>query len=427
MNYYKKELPKSQIELEVTITSKELGPYLEKSAQAISKDLKISGFRPGKAPYGVVKQHVSEQAILEEAAKEASRKTFLEIVQKENLELAGYPKIEIKKIAPDNDLVYKVIVNLIPKVKLGSYKGLKVAKKPVQVNEEDIDKTLNELVKSRVKEKMVDRPIQSGDKAEVDFDIFMDKIPIEDGGAKKYPVVVGDNMFLADFEKQIIGLKKDEKKEFSLKFPKEYFRKDLAGRQADFKVKICSVYQRDLPELNDDFAKSLGAFKSLEELKDQIKNNLQQEAEIKEKQRYELALLEEIISGSQFDEFPEELIDSEKEKMLNELRLDIEGKGFKFDEYLGHIKKTEEDLKKDFTESARKRLQTSLVTRQIAIQEDIKVSDKEIDDETNKLVESYGGQEEIKKQSHNPEHRRYISSVLASQKVYSFLEKENSG
>lgn len=424
MKLDKKQLPKSELEFTMEIPWEEMKSHVEVASRRISKDAKIPGFRPGKVPYEVLKQHLGEAAIMEEAAKIAVRATMLKIMEDEKRDVIAAPKIEVTKIAANNPFVFKAMVPLLPEVKLGDYKNLKAKKKLIEVGDQDVNKVLADLQKMRAKEKLVNREAKKGDKVEFNLDIYLDKVPIEGGQGKKTQLILGSGEFVPGFEDQTVGMRKDEEKEFTLNFPKDYYQKNLAGRPGEFKVKLLSVFERELPELNDEFARSLGKFNNLEELKKNLTKNIKREKEEKEKQRFELELIEEVVKKSEFAEFSDIVIEAETEKMLSELKADVAQMGMKYDDYLKQLKKTEEELKKELALPAERRIKTALITRKIAEAEKITVDDKTLDAEIKKSQEMYQDNEEIKSQLNSPAYKSYLRNLRTNQKVFEFLAKQ---
>ncbi|MFH1597826.1 MAG: trigger factor [Patescibacteria group bacterium] len=424
MKYEIKKLPKNQVQIVVEIPVDAHKPHLEKAAQLLVKDSKISGFRPGKVPYDILKEKLGESAIYQEAAHLIVEKTYPDICQKEKLLTVASPKVEVIKVAPGNPFIYKVIVPLLPRVTLGDYKKFKSQKNKVEVKPEQVEKVLQDLRQMRATEVAADKAIAKGDKAEIDFQIFMDKVAIEGGQGNKFAMIVGEGYFIPGFEDQLIGMTKGQEKKFQLTFPKNYFQKNLANREGDFQVKVVAVYERKLPELNDNFAKTVGnKFLSFNHLKQELTKNLEQEEQRKEDQRFELALLEEIIGRSQFEEIPEILIEAELDKMIAELRAEIESRQLKFDDYLKSIKQSVENLRGEFNDKAIKRVKTALVSREIAETEDIDANDEEVAAEINKTMQLYAGDEDIKKRLATPQYFTYLKNVMISKKVFQFLDK----
>ena len=419
-----KKIERGQAELTVELTVEEYQPFLEQAAKKISENLKIPGFRPGKAGFSIIKQKVGEAEIWQEALEPAVQKTFVKALDEQKLITVGSPNIDVVKLAPENPVIYKATVSLLPEVELGDYSKIEIKSKPVEVKNEEVKKALTNLQKMRAKESLVDREAKKGDKIDFDFETFMDKVPIENGKNEKFQLVIGEGNFIPGFEDNLIGLKKDETKEFELEFPKNYHQKNLAGRLADFKVKVNSVYQMELPELNDEFAKNLGPFKSVQELEDKIKENISQDAKLKEDHRLEEEMLDKLIEQSKFSDIPDILVDSEAKKMVHELEHNLADQGLNFDDYLSHIKKTREELLLDFTPQAIKRIKSALIIRQVGEQEKIKPTEKDIDIEVEKSKAMYQNNPEIEKQLNDLAYRGYLRNILTSQKVIAHLKSK---
>lgn len=419
------KLPKNLVELTIEVSQEELKPYLEQAVVKISKELNIPGFRPGKASYGLVKQRVGEMRIYQEMVEFAIPKTYGQAIIEQKLTTLGPPKIVVEKLAPGNPLVYKATITLLPEVKLGNYKNLKITKKEVKVEDKEIEKTLKNLQKMFGKEKRVKRKTKMGDKVEINLETFLNKVPLDDGQSKNHPITLGDGHFVPGFEKNLVGLAEGETKKFTLKFPKDYHRQDLMGKPVEFKVNVKSVYEIELPKLDDNFAKQVGQFEKLEDLKKQIDKNIFQDKKLKEKQRWELACLEKIMEKSKIDEIPDLLIESELEKMMNELEIDVKRQGMKFDDYLSSIKKSKDELRREFRPQAEKRIKTALILRKIAELENINVSDDDLKNDLEKQFEQYKNNSEILNQIKTEDYKNYLRSVMTSDKVFAFLEETN--
>lgn len=350
MNITKKDLEKNQVELSIEVSLEEMKPHLEKAAEKMSKKTKLPGFRPGKAPYELVKNKFGEMAIYQEALDMIISDSFYKAITREKIASVGQPEIKVEKIAPGNPLSYTATVALLPKVTLGEWQTLSIKKKSIKASQEDMAKTLEQLQNMQVKESSVERAAKKGDKVEVNFEVLIEKVVIEGGKNPKYPMVIGEGRMIPGFEDKIIGMKKDDKQEFELSFPKEYFQKNLAGKRATFKVKLLSVAERELPKLDDEFAKLMG-MKTIDELKTQLSNNIKQDKESKEKQRVEGEAIQAIVKQAKIEDVPEKLIDSEVHKMSHELEHSISQQGMDMAGYLKSIKKTQEDLKKRFSSS----------------------------------------------------------------------------
>jgi trigger factor len=423
MNYTTKKQPRNLLELEVTISPEEMKDFYQQALGEMAKETTVSGFRPGKAPLDLVERQTSKIKVLERAADIAINRNYREIVIKEKIWPIGEPKIELLKLAPDNPLVFKITITLMPKVKLGDYKKIKVQAKPVKIEEKDVQRVLQELQQMRRKEAAVKRPAQLGDRAEVDLEMFIDKVLLENGQVKNLSVILGQDFYIPGLSQQLVGLTIEQTKEFNLQYPADHFDKKLAGKKVDFKVKLNNLYQIDLPELNDGFAQGVGKFKGLAELRDQLKDNLAQEAQAKENDHQEVELLKQLVEKSTFEELPEILIESELDKVINELQYSIEAQGLKFDDYLMHLKKTRVELRKDFVPKAEARVKTAIAINEVAEQEKIVVDDKELDEEVGKMIESYREQPDLLEHIQSNQGRNYLYNVILNRKVIAFLKK----
>ncbi len=418
-----KKLPRGQAELVIELSAEEYQPFLQQAAKKISESTKIPGFRPGKAGFELIKQKIGEGELWQEALEPAIKKTFISALDEQKIDSVGQPQIDVIKLAPGNPVIYKATLSLLPAVTLADYTKIKVAAKPVTVSPEQIKKTLTNFQKMYAKETLVDRAAKTGDKVEIDLEVFADKVPIEHGKQDKMNIVLGEGNFIPGFEDQIAGLAKDAVKEFELKFPANYHQKNLAGKPAEFKVKVNAVYNLELPELNDEFAKTLGHFKNLKEIKEKIEENLKAEVQGREDARQEEEIFDALISQSKIDDLPDILINSEGKKMLEELEHNVGQQGLKFDDYLTQLKKTREQLLLDFVPLAIKRVKSALIVRQIGLREKIEVSDQEVEDELHKTIHAYGHDPEVEKNLNTPAYRAYLRNVLSSKKIINRLKE----
>lgn len=425
MKHTLKKLDKSQVELNITVEPKEYEKDLKNAAVRISERAAIKGFRPGKAPYEMVKQQVGEMNILNEALDKIIQETFFLAVKEEELETVGMPKINLEKMVPGNDLVYTATVAILPSIKLADLTKTKATKKIKSVTDEQVNEVLDNLSKMQAKEVIKNGSANKTDLVVIDMDLFLDKVPVEGGQAKDYRVYLSEDHYIPGFADELVGLKKDDEKEFSLEFPKKYYQKILAGKKGDFKIKVKEVYERVFPEINDDFAKILGK-KTVVELKELLKENLTHEAEHKAEQAFEIEIFDNLIADSEFSDLPEILIDSEKRKMYLELTHDLEKNGVSIEQYLADIKKKEEDLFKDFQTQAEKRAKASLISRQIAKEQKIEVSDKELEEEIKLMKNIYKDNPEYVENLKRPEVKDVIKNTLINKKVVVFLKEKAS-
>lgn len=417
-----KKLPKSQVELNIAVEAREMEPFLNKAAKVLSREIKIDGFRLGKVPRPIIERKVGVNALWEEAVKiglpHFLEKTFTE----HRIEALGRPQVSIIKLAPNNPFIFKAYVAVMPEIVLGDYKKVKVKKPKVKKpTEEKIRHLIKKLQKMRAKFITVSRGARKGDRIEIDFQAYLKNNYISGGESKNHPFILGEGHFVAGFEEKLIGMKVAEEKKFGIRFPRDYFQKNLAGRLIRFKVKMNLVQRVELPKLNDEFVRTLGPrFTSLADLKKKSKANLFLEAQTRAQEKYELMILAKVCTQAQA-EIPAVLIEYEKKKMLQELEYDVISQGGNFDDYLKSIQKTRENLKDGWEEKAQERVKTSLVLREIAKKENIKVGAKEIKTEINNILKNYPDLPEVRERFGNKAYQDYIRGMLRNRKVIKML------
>jgi trigger factor len=416
--------PKSTIRLNIELSTVDMQPYLDRAAETLSKQYKIEGFRPGKASVGIVTQKLGAQALWEEAAEQAVRKTFVDAVREHKLKTVGSPKITVHKLAADNPFVFHADVAVLPDVKLADYRSIKLKKDPVTVSPEKINQSIEDLRDMFAKETPVDRPAARGDKVEVDFELKRNGVPVEGGSSKNHPIIIGSGNFIPGFEDQLMGLKKGESKDFTLTFPKNYGNKQLAGQLGNFHVTVQAVFAVERPDVNDAFAKQAGKFNTVAELRSKIEETLRQEAARDADAAYERTLVEDIVKRSTYGDLPELVVNAEKDKMIHELREEVERRGgASWAEYLQGLKKSEDDLKKDFQSRAEHRVKAALLLRAVGQAEGITADQKDIDAEVQTAKKSYAQYPEFLKQIETEDYRDFVKVMLVNRKVIEKLKE----
>lgn len=416
-------LPKSQAELTITVTTAEYQADLQPAAARLSERAAIKGFRPGKAPYDIVKRQLGEQKILEEAAEKIIQRTYFAAAKAENLATIGRPAVNVQKLAPGNDLVYRATVTLLPAITLPDMSIIRVEKKSVSVGGQEVADVLENLKKMQPREAAKPGAAAKDDKVTIAMDMFIDAVPVEGGQAKNHQVYLAEPHYIPGLAEQLVGLKKDDTKEFTLKFPAEHYQKHLAGRDVNFKIKVNEVFSLEYPAFDDAFAKSLGQ-ESLEKLKELLLANLTREAEKKEAERFEIAILETLIGQTQFGELPDILIDSEKRKMFYELKNDLERRGLNFEDYLKNLKKTEAQIFEDFAAGALQRAKAALVSRQVAKENAVTVEKADLDKELELIKKAYEHDAKALENLARPEVLDTIAATVQNRKVMEFLKKK---
>jgi len=422
MQYQIKDLDKSQAELTITVQPDEYKKYLERAAREISQHTTIKGFRPGHATYEQVKQRVGEMKIYEAALEFIVRKFYEEAVKESGLETVGMPKIEVEKLAPDNDVVFKATVALLPEVELPDVSKIKAERKPKEIKDADVDKVLDEIRKMRASEVVKNEPAGKEDKIVVDMDMLLDGVALEGGQTKDHGIYLSEEQYIPGLQKELVGLKKDDEKSFKLAMPKEHYQKQTAGKEVEFKIKVKDVFERQIPELNDEFAKGMGQ-DSVEKLRGLIQENLTNEAKQKEEQRVEIEMLDQLIDKSKIGEIPELLVEAEKDKMFFELKRGVEQQGMEWNKYIESIKKTEEELIAGFADQAARRAKAALVSRAVAKGQNMNPTKEDIDKEIENIREMYKDNEQAQGNLDRPEVRGSVETLLRNRKVIAWLKE----
>ena len=423
MQHTLKKLDKSQVELVITVVPADYEKDMFAAATRLSERAAIHGFRPGKAPYEIVKQNLGEIKILEEALQTIVEKNYHAAVTAEKLDTVGMPEITIEKMAPDNDFVFKATAALLPKVTLADLSKIDINKKDVVVGEKELSDVLEHLRKMQGKEVVKEGIATKEDKIEVAMKMTNNKVDVEGGQAPKHQVYLSEPHYIPGFAEQLVGLKKGDVKEFSLKFPEEHYQKHLAGKNIDFHITVNDVYSIEYPEINDELATTLGQ-PSLIALKEILQTNLTKEAQSKEDQRLEAELLEKVILASVFEEIPDVLVKSEKQKMFYELKNSLEQQGMSFEKYLADIKKTEEEIHDDFQDRAVTRVKAALVSRQVAKDNNIIVEPAELEKEVETVRVAYKNDPKVEEALKRQDVLDTLAATIQNKKVVAFLKEQ---
>lgn len=417
-----KKLDQNKYELAVEVGKEELVKYLELAESRISHKTKINGFRKGKAPREMIHKEVGDQPILEEALDLALRDSLTKTIDKEGLEVLKVDDLSIKENSASK-LFYTVRLALFPSVTIGGLKDLKIKRREITIERKDIDDALEFLRVSRSKFISKDKPIERGDRVEIDFEVTSGGLPIEGGMSRNHPLVVGDNKFIPGFEEQLIGLKHDEEKTFSLTAPKDYFYKNIAGKNLDFKVKISSVQVIQKPELTDSFVKTLGRFETLKDLESNISEGILVEKKAKEEQRVRIELLAAILDKSKIN-VPNNMVEERLDDMMTNFDNELHAKGMELSLYLAHLNKTNDDLRKDWLSEAKKQVSFSLILKKIAKDRNISPTPQEIEEAASQIIQGAALRGEVNQENIDIENLKEVAAVnLINEKVFSFLEE----
>jgi trigger factor len=426
MKVEKKILTKAQIEFLVELTAEEFKPSIEAAVAQISQEVKIDGFRPGKAPLDMIKKKVGEMSVLEKAANIAINKSFGKILAEnaKDDKIIGQPMVDITKLAPENPLEFKITLSVLPAVTLGEYKNLGVQATKAKLDDKEVARVIDYLRETRVKEATVDREVKKDDKVVANIQMFLDSVPVEGGQTQAATIIVGKEYFVPGFDDKILGAKKGEAKEFALPYPKDFHQKNLAGKNVEFKVEIKDIFQREIPAMDDELAKNFGG-KDLADLKAMIEKDILGQKSFEAERKTELDMLEKILAKTKFEDLPEMLVTNETEKMMIELEENVSRQGGKMEDYLGSLKKTRNQLALDLLPEAVKRVKTALLIREIGEKELIEPTENDVEEKIKSLLEQYKGYAKVEERVKDPNYRAYLKNTIASQKVVEKLKEWN--
>ena len=317
------------------------------------------------------------------------------------------------------DLIFTAVVQTKPEVKLGKYKGIEIQKIEYKVDKKDVDHELEHMQEHNSRLVTVDdRPLENGDTATIDFEGFVDGVAFEGGKAEGHELEIGSGTFIPGFEEQLIGMELENEKEIKVTFPKEYFSKDLAGKDATFKVKLHDIKKKELPELDDEFAKDVSEFDTLEELKKSIKEKLTKNKEQREKYETEEAVLKAVCEDSKLD-IPSGMIELEIDNMLKDFEQRLSYQGLNLEQYLKMIGKTEEEMRKEYEPQAIEAIKSRLVLEAIMKAEKIEASEEEIKAKMEEMAKSYG--KDVEELSKNENLKNYLAEGIKSEKALEFI------
>ena len=422
MNHALKKIDQNQTELVIELDRNDLKKYIEQVESELGKGLQLDGFRKGKVPKDLLKKNLDAKQVLESALDLAMRDSLAKTTEKEKLDVLNASNLEIKENNPEK-LIYKVMLTLFPEIKIQDFSKLKVAKREIQVEQKDIDGTLETIKASRSILHDKDGTVQGGDRVEVDFEVRHNGQILEGGISKNHPLTIGGKNFIPGFEDNLVGMKKDEERSFSLVSPKDYYVKKIAGQKLDFTVKINNIKSVELPKVDDEFAKGLGKFQNLNQLMDSIKEGVMEEKKLKEKQRVRLEIINHIIKNSSIL-IPEILVNQQLDSMINNLDKDLHANGMELSLYLVQMGKTQDDLRKQWRDEAEKQVKIVMILHKIAKDNKISASQEEVEETLATTVQSMVTKGEVDKMSLDVESlRNNISSRILNDRVFDFLEK----
>ncbi|MBM0067195.1 trigger factor [Alkalicoccobacillus gibsonii] len=376
--------------LTVEVEAEKVTEALDEAFKKVSKKVNIPGFRKGKVPRSLFEKQFGVESLYQDALDLLLPEAYASAVDEAGITPVDRPDIDIEKMEKGSELVFKATVTVKPEVELGDYKGLQVEAQETDVTEEDIDAELKHLQGHQAELVVIeDGAIEDGDTAVIDFEGFANGEAFEGGTAENYSLEVGSNSFIPGFEEQLVGLKTGDEKDVEVTFPDEYHAEDLAGQPATFKVKVHEIKRKELPELNDEFAKDVNEnVETLDELKKEVKEKLEKQKKDTAENATREAVIEQATENATID-IPEAMITTETDRMLQEFGQRLQSQGMDLETYYQFSGQNEEAMREQFKEDAGKRVKANLVLEAISIKEEIEVSDEDVDNELEKMAEMY--------------------------------------
>ena len=409
----------NEVKLNFTVEAKEFEKSMNKVFKQNAKYFSIPGFRKGKAPMNIVEKFYGSEIFYEDAFNDVFANVYEEAIKENNIEVVTRPNVDVKVMEKGKDLEFVVTVGIKPEVKLGKYKGVEIEKVEYKVTEKDIEEELSKMQERNARlVSVTDRAVETGDTTVIDFEGFCNGEAFDGGKAENHELVIGSNTFIPGFEDQVIGMKIDEEKDINVKFPDEYFSKDLAGKDAIFKVKLHEIKVKELPKLDDEFAKDVSEFDTLAELKDDLKNKKEESNNEKAKNEMEESAVNAAVDCSEV-EISDGMIEIELDNMVQDMDRRLSYQGIKFEQYLKMIGKTMADFRKESTETATKSIKMRLVLEAVYEDSKLEVSEEEIKNRVAELVATYGRKEEDI--TSNEELMKQLKNGIQTEKAVKFL------
>ena len=420
-----KKLSDSRVEITVTLDAKDLKPAQEKALEKLAKEIKVEGFRKGKVPAKVAKKFIPDNDLNAETIDLAVRTTVMEAFKDASKSPLAVPSVNVTKYVPGESAEYTATADIIPEIKLGDYKKLGVKKPEVKVTAKDIDNVLENLAGSFAEKKVVRRPAKLGDEVVIDFVGKKDGEAFKGGSAKDYKLVLGSKTFIPGFEDGIVGHEVGDKFDLNLTFPKDYGVKDLAGAKVVFETLLKQVNEVIKAKIDDKMAQKCGPFKTLQELKDDIKKNLTAQNEHRLNEKYKDDLVKALIKKSTVPA-PEILIDDQMRIIRDDIARNASAQGMEFEDFLKANGETLESWEKEARKVAEMRVKGSLALQTLAVDNKITVSDEDVNAKIAELKDVYKKTPEALKSLKDPNVKMDIRNRLIIEKTLDFLVKANS-
>jgi trigger factor len=416
----KEKIENSQAYLTVEMEPAEMEEALEASYRRLAKKTNVPGFRKGKAPRSVLENYIGRESILEEALRHMVPQAYEEALKEQEVEPYAQPEIEITQTDP---VIFKAVVPLRPAVTLGDYHSIRMEAEKVEVTEENINAVLEDLRHQNATWEPVERPLDYGDMATTDVDSEIDGLPFIKRLGTQYQIIKGSDWPVFGFSEQVVGMNKDEEREFKITLPEDFAQAEMAGKEASFKVKIGEIKEEKLPEMGDELVKQISTeLKDVAALREEVSKTLKQRGEERSRMQFEENMVNAVVEQAQTD-FPPVLVEMEIDRILSEQERQLQRGGRGLEEYLASIGKTAEQLREELRSVATKNVTASLVLGELAQQEKVAVEDAEIDAQIDGMAVNPAGEklEDLRKLFDTPQTRSSIRQSMMMRKTIGLL------
>ena len=383
-----KKLEKSMVELQFSIDAETFKAAVNNAFKREGKKYAIPGFRKGKAPRHMIEKMYGSDIFHYDAVNDLFPEAYEAAVKEAKIDVVGRPDPEVVSMSEADGVVLKVKVAVKPEVELGEYAGLTVTKEAKNVNEADVDAEVKRMQDRNGRLLTREGAAENGDTVDIDFEGFVDGKAFEGGKAEHYSLVLGSGSFIPGFEDQVVGHSAGEEFDVNVKFPEEYGAAELAGKDATFKIKLHEVKYKELPALDDDFAKDVSEYDTLDELKDSIRNNIKTNLDKQAEQKVENDLMDQVIANMKAD-IPDAMVDSRIDELVQDFEYRISQQGLKLADYLKYMGMNIEQFRAQFKEQADKQVKMRLAMEAIVAKEGITASDEEFEEEVKRIADAY--------------------------------------
>lgn len=421
MNVKVENIEKNVVQLEIEVESGKFEQGMQKSYLKNVKKYNVPGFRKGKAPRNIIERYYGEQVFYEDAINIVCADAYDEAVEQNNIFPVDRPDIDIKQIGKGENLIFTASVTVKPEVELGQYKDIEVEKIETNVTDEDVDKEIQKTADKNARVITVeDRPIQTDDIAIINFEGFVDGVAFEGGKGEDFSLTIGSGQFIPGFEEQLIGLNAGEEKDVNVTFPEDYNSVELAGKPTLFKVKVNEIKFREIPALDDEFAKDVSEFDTLAEYKEDVKKQLVKTAEQKAEHETEDKVVDKVVENTNI-EVPQVMVDKRVESLIYDFQMRLQYQGLDLGHYMSMMGMDMDTFKQQFAVRAEKEVKSQLVLEKVGQVENIDATEEELSEEIKKLAENYKQSEEDFKKYLKDDDMEYIKKDLILKKTVGFL------